>query len=193
MKSRAARGDWEPGSAAPSRCSPSVRLQVQIGMDDLATSRRIRATRCSSEERIYMSGRPDSKIPRTVSAARLSTIGFCGLLSLLLLIPLYTDAARALFGEGLVAQTPVSAASELLPTHGKSAILRCGGQAVHWEDSSFGVRVIVDAAWGAALRHPPSCRRRDGAPARPSSSPRPNGKRRMTRNPLAVPFDWDAI
>lgn len=98
MKSRAARGDWEPGSAAaPSRCNPSVRLQVQIGIDDFATSRSTRATRRSSEERIYINGRPDSKIPRIVCAARLSVL--CGLLRSFLLLPLYKDAAGALFGE----------------------------------------------------------------------------------------------
>ena len=65
--------------ASPSRRKPSVLLQVQTGTGDeprrfWLTSSSTRATRCSSGERIYVSGRPDSKISRTDLAARLSTL-----------------------------------------------------------------------------------------------------------------------
>ena len=80
MKSNNPRGSVAAtGDASPSRRIPSVRLQVQIGSGDdprrfWLTSFNTLATRCSSEERMYVSGRPDSKISRTVLAARLSTL-----------------------------------------------------------------------------------------------------------------------
>src|SRR5580700_9320133 len=79
MKSSAPRGVCAPASApSPSRCMPSVRLHVQTGVGEEAgkprlTSRSTLPTRCSSADRMYVSGRPDSKISRIVLAARLST------------------------------------------------------------------------------------------------------------------------
>src|SRR6201996_4821935 len=81
MKSSNPRGDSVPAAVdvSPSRRIPSVKLQVQIGNGALPgrprlTSLNTLATRCSSEERMYVSGRPDSKISRTVLAARLSVL-----------------------------------------------------------------------------------------------------------------------
>ena len=79
MKSRAVRGPCVPGVCiAP---SPPQALGEAPGPHRQGRTRSHAArptssssapTRCSSEDRIYVSGRPDSKISRMVFAARLS-------------------------------------------------------------------------------------------------------------------------
>ena len=78
MKSSARAEIASRAPALPSlRRIPSVRLHVQTGSGAAPGSRRPTSgstlpTRCSSAERMYVSGRPDSKISRIILAARLS-------------------------------------------------------------------------------------------------------------------------
>ena len=92
-----------------------------------ATSRRILATRCSSVERTYVSGRPDSKISRMTLAARLSEGG---------------SGVSAGPGRLLSLRTGGHGS----PGHGDEGILPSGYSCFHYR------RPISGAAWLAANR-----------------------------------------